>query len=207
MRNLTLVSYTACPKCGSGVQRSHIWHCSSNCGWTAKLLQPNKAFRPVFKRDKVHPEAERWPAGTVVRVTFPGNVVSKKNNWRPRKTGGIRSSSDFYDWQDECLREVQAMRLRKELPDAPLLGPFACSMRYYPPAEKFRLDLDNAYTSCLDVLEKAGILRNDYWLFSPDGTRPMEADPDNPRADLVVAPYEPKPGEKPWKPRKRKRQA
>lgn len=46
-------------------------------------------------------------------------------------------------------------------------------------------DLDGLFNACADILEAAGVIPNDYWIASWDGSR-KHRDPGNPRTEVWV---------------------
>lgn len=58
------------------------------------------------------------------------------------------------------------------------------SVIYMAPGQK--ADLDNLYTSLLDLLETAGIIANDYWCIRPHPDSRRIRDGSEPRAEITI---------------------
>lgn len=90
-------------------------------------------------------------APTFHSIAIKGRVPAKKNNWRPRKGGGIYCSVD-HDL-DPLLFQVQSQWKRKPLERAIVSAVFT--------VPNGKADLDNMYTTLQDLLVKGGVIRND----------------------------------------------
>lgn len=91
-------------------------------------------------------------------ITLFGHVPAKKNRWGPRRGGGIMLAKD-------AAADIEALELQARiawnnggLPHGPLECP---ALRITLHVRNRGADRDNKLATILDVLQKAGILRND----------------------------------------------
>lgn len=97
----------------------------------------------------------------MIYLTIPGVVPSKKNAWKRGLGGRVYLPAQIQADIDALILETVAARNRhnpKAL--ANIAGKrVRVDMRFY--VIKENKDLDNVFTTMLDVLQKAGILEND----------------------------------------------
>lgn len=98
----------------------------------------------------------------MIELTLQGRVPSKKNAWR-RKEGQraylppqIKADIEALEWEALSARNKLVPSDREEILGARRLRATAI---FY--VKKEVVDLDNAWTTLLDVLQKAGIITND----------------------------------------------
>jgi Holliday junction resolvase RusA-like endonuclease len=121
---------------------------------------------------------------TPLHLTVPGPPRTKKNSGRiiPRGQHHIILPSEAWEtWRDMALpwlrREMARLRL------APMAHPVNCLALFYRDAN--RGDAVGYYQGLADVLEKAGVVVNDKWIVSWDGSRLMK-DASRPRVELEL---------------------
>lgn len=89
-----------------------------------------------------------------------GPVPSKKNNWKPKAGGGIRTNSRTKRQLEAVIWQLLAKKARYRS-DLPLKGKLRVDMSFGIPKRMLARDLDNMATSMLDCLQEAGIIEND----------------------------------------------
>ena len=100
------------------------------------------------------PHSERSNVGVPIVIELRGHVPAKKNNWRPRKGGGIGITDPAIS---EAIKRLE-MQIPGTVRDLNLESPdIEFSFTY----QKANWDRDNAVTTILDVLVKYGTLKND----------------------------------------------
>lgn len=99
----------------------------------------------------------------MLELTLQGRVPSKKNAWKARARGKHYLPSQIQADIDALVIQAQAKRHTLDL--KPLAGArIRVSATFYVQDE--HIDLDNAFTTLLDVLQKAGIIPNDRYVRS-----------------------------------------
>ena len=86
-----------------------------------------------------------------------GPVPGKKNGWHPRPGGGVRLDKSMQSQIDSLITQA-TYTWRLKLNRGPLEHP---DMRVTFHVRNQRSDRDNKLSTILDVLQKAGVLRND----------------------------------------------
>ena len=119
-----------------------------------------------------------------IRITIPGIPRTKKNSGRivPREGRHILLPSEAWQtWADSVVPSIRAWAQRVKL--VPLAYPVNCAALFYRDA--LRGDAVGFYQGLADLLEKAGIVENDKWIVSWDGSR-LRKDASRPRVELVL---------------------
>jgi len=114
-------------------------------------------------------------------ISLPGAPRTKKTSQRVLRFGKrnkIVPSKAFIAYQNACVAMLQAARVGCQ-PDAPM----QIRARFF--RDKRTGDLLGYAQGIADVLQKAGVISDDKWLLSWDGSR-LDHDPKNPRVDLVL---------------------
>lgn len=116
----------------------------------------------------------------ITRVTIPGPPRTKKNHsrlvWRG-KNPRILPSEAYEQWE-----AVGLAKCRIEGPKQ-LNGPLNCRATIY--RQTLTGDAVGYYQAIADFLQKAGVVIDDKWIVSWDGTR-LDKDADQPRIELVL---------------------
>jgi Holliday junction resolvase RusA-like endonuclease len=114
-------------------------------------------------------------------IKIPGRPVPKKNSMMARCVNGkplIIQSKNYREYEKMALLSL-----------ADYQGPrFNCPVQVkasYWLADNRRPDLNNLMAATADILEKAGILKNDRDIVSWDGSRIMGVSPE-PRTEIVI---------------------
>lgn len=84
-------------------------------------------------------------------IIIKGRPISKKNNRVGNNNRFFITSKRYKQWEDEALWQLKGKRLENQT---------MIRLRFCMKG-KLDADLDNLVTSVLDVLQKAGILKND----------------------------------------------
>jgi Holliday junction resolvase RusA-like endonuclease len=114
-------------------------------------------------------------------IKIPGRPVPKKNNMVARCVNGkplLTQSKAYRDYEKAALlslADYQGPRFS---------GPVQVRASYWL-ADNRRPDLNNLMAATADILEKAGILKNDRDIVSWDGSRIMGVSPE-PRTEIVI---------------------
>ena len=131
-----------------------------------------------------------------------GRPVPKKNNPQiiltPRKNApkGIPRNQLYKFVQPYAVPsktykkyEKQAMK-QIEPPQEPIAEPCRLVARYYLPDRRWWPDLVGLLQGTGDLLEEAQVIADDKYIRSFDGSRIVELDKENPRAELEIYPAE-----------------
>lgn len=119
-----------------------------------------------------------------LRLTIAGIPRTKKNSQRVVPRGGRHiplPSKAWADWAADAVPKIEAWAQRVKL--APLAYPLNCAAVFYRDA--LRGDAVGFYQGLADLLEKAGIVEDDKWIVSWDGSR-LRKDASRPRVELVL---------------------
>ena len=120
----------------------------------------------------------------MITLVIPGIPRTKKNSGRivPRGRRHIILPSEAWkEWCDAVVPQLEVWALRNRL--QPIAYPVNCAALFYRDAD--RGDAVGFYQGLADVLEKAGIVENDKWIVSWDGSR-LRKDASRPRVELVL---------------------
>ena len=123
-----------------------------------------------------------------IRLVIFGNPVSQKNQKRIVKTKDGRpfivSSKKVLAWKKEAQSQIAEQWGDREAIDSGI--ELAINVQsYLGPRQK--IDTDNLAAAPLDILEKSGVISNDYW-----GRRVVSErhrDVDNPRVEITLTSY------------------
>jgi Holliday junction resolvase RusA-like endonuclease len=114
-------------------------------------------------------------------IKIPGRPVPKKNNMMARCVNGkpvVIQSKAYREYEKAALislADYQGPRFN---------GPVQVKASYWL-ADNRRPDLNNLMAATADILEKAGIVKNDRDIVSWDGSRIMGVSPE-PRTEIVI---------------------
>ena len=125
--------------------------------------------------------------GGALRLVIHGAPRTKKNHGTRLKIGKqIKTvpSAAWRSWRDVALLQIPKAA---ELPE----GRYNVRALFYRDAE--RGDAVGYYQGLADVLEEAGVVRDDAWLVAWDGSRLLK-DPRDPRVELVISALTPTEG-------------
>jgi len=117
----------------------------------------------------------------MAQLTIPGRPVPKKNSMVVRCINGkpvVVQSRTYRDYEKQALRSLADYRGPR------FSGPVEVTAGYWL-ADHRRPDLNNLMAATADILEKAGIIRNDRDIISWDGSRIMGVSP-TPRTDITL---------------------
>lgn len=98
-----------------------------------------------------------------VELVLEGNVPSKKNSRVHTRSGASIPSKAFTDWQDDAITQLKFQTKER------FFNPVRVDVVIYY-GNLREADTDNRYTSILDMLVKALILKSDKWLLLPRGS-------------------------------------
>lgn len=132
-------------------------------------------------------------------LTIYGTPRTKKNSGRivPRGERNILlPSAAWSDWAAAVAPKLQAWVAAQKL--VPIAQPMNCAAIFYRDA--LRGDAVGFYQGLADLLEKGGVVEDDKWIVTWDGSR-LRKDAARPRVELVLTYSE---GEWPWAAEKRK---
>jgi len=90
------------------------------------------------------------------KITLRGPVPAKKNNWKPRPKGG----GVYTDRTTATQIDGFIFQARSAWGGKPVVDPAIVHCTFYVP-NYAGADGDNMQTTVLDVLQKAGVIRND----------------------------------------------
>ena len=123
----------------------------------------------------------------MITLVIPGSPRTKKNSGRIVHAGGLRllPSKAWEQWANQVSPMLRAWALRNRL--QPIAYPVNCAAIFYRDAD--RGDAVGFYQGLADVLEKAGIVENDKFIVSWDGSR-LRKDAARPRVELALTPTE-----------------
>lgn len=114
-------------------------------------------------------------------LTIPGTPATKKNSMVARCVNGkplLLQSRSYRAY------EKAALQVLKGYAGPRFSGPVQVTARYWLKTTR-RPDLNNLMASTGDILEKAGIIRNDRDIWSWDGSR-IEGCSPNPRTEVTI---------------------
>lgn len=105
------------------------------------------------------------PNPNVITFTLEGRPASKKNSRRiftNKYTGKLQSSPStaFYHYQSNCLDQITELKYTRKIPHDPITCPVFVQTHFVMGDDR-KFDADNAHTSILDILQKAGVIEND----------------------------------------------
>jgi len=119
--------------------------------------------------------------GDMTRLIIPGQPVTKKNSQVARCVGGkplVLQSKSYRAYEKIALKSLMEYQGER------FSGPVEV-MAHYWLKDNRRPDLNNLMAATADILEKAGVIRNDRDIVSWDGSRIMGVS-HNPRVEIVI---------------------
>jgi Holliday junction resolvase RusA-like endonuclease len=97
----------------------------------------------------------------------PGILKNSKQICRTRSGKTFLKASDKYAiWEHMALAHVKAQGQEQQIN-----FPVNLACKFYFTNKKWEPDLDNCYAGVQDVLQKAGVLLDDSWIWAHDGSR------------------------------------
>jgi len=114
-------------------------------------------------------------------IKIPGRPVTKKNSIMARCVNGkpvIFQSKAYRDFEKTALQSLADYQGPR------FTGPVQVKATYWL-ADNRHPDLNNLMAATADILEKAGIIRNDRDIISWDGSRILGVS-HNPRTEIVI---------------------
>jgi len=123
-------------------------------------------------------------AFTPVALIIPGAPRTKKNSLRRKMVGKFLKSlpsEAWCKWREDVLPRL--MQWARQNKHAPIARPVNCAALFYRDA--LRGDACGYYQGLGDVLQEAGIVADDKWIVSWDGSR-LRKDADDPRVEFVL---------------------
>ena len=120
-----------------------------------------------------------------VSLLIPGVPRTKKNSGRIVQIGGkprLLPSAAWEKWAKTAIPRARGVFLAAGQRE-PIAYPVNCRATFYRDA--LRGDAVGFYQALADVLEEAGVVQNDRWIVSWDGSR-LEKDAKRPRVELVL---------------------
>jgi len=129
----------------------------------------------------------------MIKLTLTGRPITKKNSQIPIKTKSgkffIIQSKQYRAYEKDCLLQIKEQfpwQITTALhPGLPITGKLHLEVLYYMPDRRLP-DLLNLLAATSDIIEKAGVIENDRDIVSFDYSRIMEADKENPRAEVFI---------------------
>lgn len=119
-----------------------------------------------------------------LRLVVPGPPRTKKNHGRLIKVGGQPRMLPSKPWSDWCKRVAPALeRAMKAAGVPPISQPCNCSATFF--REVATGDAVGFYQGLADVLEHGGVVANDRFIVSWDGSR-LAKDRDRPRVEVTL---------------------
>jgi len=121
----------------------------------------------------------------VTKIILPGRPITKKNHQRIIRKGGqspsLISSRQYLVYEKACLWELkkyEGQRFKGNKVQVKCL--------YWMPNYRSWPDLIGLLQATWDILEKADIIGNDQNIVSPDGSRIVGIDKENPRTEVYI---------------------
>lgn len=121
-----------------------------------------------------------------IKLVISGRPTTKKNSSRVVRRGKfskVLPSEAFERYQEAALWQLKSCRQHID-------GPVWAKCLYWMPSRQSWPDLIGLLQASSDILEMAGIISNDRWIKSYDGSRIVGIDKKNPRAEIVLVPLE-----------------
>lgn len=122
------------------------------------------------------------------QFTIPGAPVTKKNSPRVFRNGKrtvVLPSAPYERWARTAVLFARAEWNRNSR--QPIAAPVRIAATFF--RARRTGDLVNFLQAVADVLEDAGVVVDDKWIVSWDGSR-LDHDPKCPRVEVVIAPLE-----------------
>jgi Holliday junction resolvase RusA-like endonuclease len=119
------------------------------------------------------------PETGIQKIIIPGRPITKKNHQQISKHGGIIQSEAYQIYETASLWELKKYRVR-------YTGKVSLCARYWMPDRRSWPDLIGLLQATSDILQKAGIIKNDKLVVSYDGSRIVGIDKQNPRVEIEI---------------------
>lgn len=151
-----------------------------------KHLEPRKRTEPVTTADLEPVRCSSDAPGDTVSLVLFGPPRTKKTSNRVVFRGGkpkVLPSAAWCAWL-AALQRTRQLPFPAPLPDRP----YRCCAVFY--RDRTWGDLVGFQQGLADVLEKGGVVSNDRWIQSWDGTR-LDVDPACPRVEIEILPVTP----------------
>lgn len=120
-----------------------------------------------------------------MKITIPGNAISKKNSQRVILMGKRRSirPSEAYDkWDKQACLHLRLMGIQ------PWKGSYPVDIQFFFYRQNRRkFDIDNLFCGALDVLQKVGFLEDDSMSHVIPVYGGWEIDKEHPRVELFIS--------------------
>ena len=118
-------------------------------------------------------------------LTLPGRPITKKNSQKiivnkHTKRPMIIQSDKYRQYERECLLHL-AQTVQKCYE-----GPVALQAQYWMPDHKSWPDLIGLLQATSDILQKAGVIKNDKYIIGFDGSKIVGVDKQNPRVEIAL---------------------
>lgn len=118
-------------------------------------------------------------------IILPGRPITKKNSMQiiKKKNGkpSVIQSEQYREYEKMCLWQLKGSN-HKTFEGVPL----HVKCLYWMPNKRSWPDLIGLMQASWDILEKGGIVDDDQNIVSPDGSRIMGVDENNPRAEIFI---------------------
>lgn len=139
---------------------SHVGKSCPICGSSGRVLETNK-----------HSEG--------LRFVITGQIMGGKNNIIITRTGHRFPKPSWARWRDDAVRQVKQF-----VPSGftPIDSPVNVSLKYFA-GDKRRRDMPAIVDAIFHVLEKAGVVTDDWHLWVSESSRGF--DKQNPRAIIT----------------------
>lgn len=117
----------------------------------------------------------------VLRLTIKGRPITKKNSSRYVGHGRLLPSVQYVKYEKAAVPQLQ-----EQLKDKVITDNVSVKVLYYLPNRVGWPDLVGLMQATGDILEKAGVIKNDRQIVSWNGTRIVGIDKLNPRAEIEI---------------------
>lgn len=117
-----------------------------------------------------------------MKYVILGEPPVKKNGMQIVRRGKkpfLLPSKAYRSWKDGAVLQLKAQHR-----DDPIEGELQATFTFYVGARR-KPDLSNLYEAPQDAMEDAGIISNDYFIVSHDGSR-RRRDRENPRIEITL---------------------
>jgi Holliday junction resolvase RusA-like endonuclease len=137
--------------------------------------------------------------GNALTATRDGNQLTMRLVVAPRtkknhgRAFGIKQSEAYTRYRDWIVRAMESVKAQLALPLP--ARPYNIAVTYYVDRAGTNADKCGLDQGLYDALQNAGVVDDDYWFRTDDGTRIIADDPE-PRIELTITPL-PDPAEAP----------
>lgn len=164
-----------------------------------KSRSRSSGSRPKMEVSLTPSPATPTSGGWHISITWEGRPISKKSSQRIIMQGKRRIiiySKAYQEIKKTVIPQLTALSSSRSLSEAvgevDHLGSPGCkiAVRAHLYAGKgIEPDLSGALETVGDVLQEAGLIENDRWIKSWDGSRVLTIDKDHPRTELVITKF------------------